>query len=56
MNAVRDLQVSCTVCAHEVPLSEAVVSEAADYMAHFCGLDCYAEWVTRAAYSYPVVK
>ena len=56
MKEVTDLRVSCTACAHDVPLSEAMVSEAADYVAYFCGLDCYAAWMTRAAYSYPVVK
>ena len=35
---------SCAVCEHEVPLSEAPVREASDYMAHFCGLDCYERW------------
>lgn len=37
-------KVPCQVCRKEVPLSEAKISEAADYVAHFCGLDCYAEW------------
>lgn len=37
-------QVACEVCLKEVPLSEAIVPEASDYFAHFCGLDCYAKW------------
>ena len=37
-------KVSCDVCCKEVPLSEAKISEAADYVAYFCGLDCYAKW------------
>ena len=41
-------QVSCQVCRHEVPLSEAVVPEAVDYMVYLCGLDCYAAWKARA--------
>lgn len=41
-------QVSCQVCHKEVPLSEAKVAEAADYVAHFCGLECYAEWKRRS--------
>ena len=41
--------VLCRVCRCEVPLSEAVVPEAVDYMAYFCGLDCYASWRARAA-------
>jgi len=57
MEENRDLDVmpqriSCEVCQHEIPLSEAVVPEAADYVAHFCSLDCYAAWRSRAADSY----
>ena len=37
-------KVSCTICRKEIPLSEALIPEAADYMAYFCGLECYAEW------------
>ncbi|MEW5890131.1 MAG: DUF3330 domain-containing protein [Pseudomonadota bacterium] len=36
--------VSCDVCLKEVPASEAKIAEAADYVAHFCGLECYAKW------------
>jgi hypothetical protein len=28
----------------EVPQSAAVHFETKDYVAHFCGLDCYAQW------------
>jgi uncharacterized protein DUF3330 len=42
-------QIRCVVCEHEVPLSEAVVREASDYMAHFCGLECYERWRKQAA-------
>ena len=57
MNSNRDAQVvrqriPCEVCQHEIPLSEALVPEAADYVAYFCSLDCYAAWRTRAAESY----
>ena len=37
-------KVSCDVCRREVPLSEAKTSEAVDYVAYFCGLECYAKW------------
>lgn len=40
--------VRCPVCEREVPLSEAVVPEAGDYMAYFCGLECYARWRKQA--------
>jgi hypothetical protein len=43
MNEETNLQ-QCAVCEHEVPLSEAVVPEASDYMVHFCGLECYERW------------
>jgi len=36
--------VSCEVCLKEVPVTEAKVAEAADYFAHFCGLECYEQW------------
>jgi len=58
MDEIRDLDnpmprlISCQICQHEIPLSEAVVPEASDYAAHFCGLDCYASWLRRAAGSY----
>lgn len=37
-------QVACDICLKEVPKSEAVIPEAGDYVAHFCGLDCYEKW------------
>ena len=36
--------VSCDVCLKQVPVSEAIAPESADYFAHFCGLDCYEKW------------
>jgi Domain of unknown function (DUF3330) len=44
MAQATDSKDSCAVCEHEVPLSEAPVREASDYMAHYCGLDCYDRW------------
>ena len=41
--------ITCQVCQEEIPLSEAVVPEAADYVAYFCSIDCYAAWRERAA-------
>ena len=37
-------RVACEICLREVPLSEATVPEAADYVAYFCGLECYEKW------------
>jgi hypothetical protein len=53
MEENRDLEVMpqripCNVCQDEIPLSEAVVPEAADYVAYFCSLDCYASWRSRS--------
>lgn len=42
------LSVACEICHKEVPLSEARSFEAEDYVAHFCGLECYAEWKRRS--------
>lgn len=36
--------VKCEVCLKEVPLSEATVPEATDYLVNFCGLECYEKW------------
>ena len=39
-----DEKVTCEICLKEIPRSEAKVEEAADYVAHFCGLECYEKW------------
>lgn len=36
--------VKCEVCLKEVPKSGAQSAEARDYVAYFCGLECYEEW------------
>ena len=43
-----DEQVACEICLQEVPLSEANTFEAEEYVAHFCGLECYATWKARS--------
>jgi hypothetical protein len=40
-------QVRCEVCKKEVPRADAVDFEVGDYVAHFCGLECYARWKGR---------
>ena len=40
-------QVACEVCLKEVPISEATVPEATDYVVHFCGLECYEKWKSQ---------
>lgn len=37
-------RVACEICLREVPVSEATVPEATDYIVYFCGLDCYERW------------
>lgn len=36
--------VPCSVCQHEIPWSTAAWREGSDYVAYFCGLDCYDRW------------
>ena len=40
-------QVACGVCMKEIPVTEAIVFEATDYVAHFCGLPCYDKWKSQ---------
>ena len=40
-------RVPCEVCLKEIPVSEAKVAEAEDYVHHFCGLECYEQWKKR---------
>lgn len=40
-------QVSCEVCLKEIPKSEAAMAEAREYVAYFCGLDCYRKWMEQ---------
>lgn len=37
-------QLQCETCIKEIPESEVNCSEAGDYFAHYCGLDCYQRW------------
>lgn len=36
---------SCEQCRKEIPSSAAGSTEAADYVHHFCGAECYAKWL-----------
>jgi hypothetical protein len=38
------VRVSRLVCQNEIPISEAVIPEATDYVLSFCGLDFYERW------------
>ena len=41
--------VPCEVCLKEIPQSEAKVVEVDDYVANFCGLECYEKWQKEEA-------
>ena len=36
--------VACDVCFKEIPISEIKSDEASDYVHHYCGLECFAQW------------
>lgn len=36
--------ISCEICMKEVPIDAANSFEAVDYVAYFCGLECYEKW------------
>ena len=41
----------CGVCHRKIPLSAAAWREGSDYVAHFCGFECYDRWLTTTATS-----
>lgn len=43
-NTTQEELVPCKVCLTEIPRSAAKVDEASDYVAYFCGLECYDKW------------
>jgi hypothetical protein len=49
VSSAQPVHVACAVCMKEVPLSEAIVPEAKDYVAHFCSPDCYQKWQMQNA-------
>jgi hypothetical protein len=42
--AQLESHVACSVCHHEIPVSAALWRESSDYVAHFCGLQCFDRW------------
>lgn len=53
---VEVVHVSCEICMKEVPLNEAINPETADYIVHFCGLECYEQWKSQDEKSDEQVK
>lgn len=39
---------SCCVCCRDIPLDAAFTPEGAEYVEHFCGLECYQRFQARA--------
>lgn len=48
VNKPEEDLVQCDVCLKEIPSSESNSAEASDYVAHFCGLNCYEQWMKKA--------
>lgn len=48
MSAIDPTTINCCVCCKEIPLDAAFTPEGAEYVEHFCGLDCYARFQARA--------
>jgi len=42
---------ACCVCCKEIPLDAAFTPEGAEYVEHFCGLECYQRFQARAKVS-----
>lgn len=48
MNTTDQATVACCVCCKEIPLDAAFTPEGAEYVEHFCGLECYQRFQVRA--------
>ena len=45
---VKDQElISCEVCLKSIPKQDSKSVEADEYVAYFCGLDCYDVWVKK---------
>ena len=43
---VNEPSTACCVCCKEIPLDAAFTPEGAEYVEHFCGLECYQRFHT----------
>lgn len=48
MTSNQAVIVDCCVCCKEIPLDAAFTPEGAEYVEHFCGLECYQRFQARA--------
>lgn len=37
-------QLDCELCLQEIPVSEDRSDEVREYVAHYCGIECYQRW------------
>lgn len=44
---IQPEKISCSMCLKEIPLSAALTPQGADYVGHFCGIECYDEFAGR---------
>ncbi len=48
MTTTDQATVACCVCCKEIPLDAAFTPDGAEYVEHFCGLECYQRFQARA--------
>ena len=46
-------KIPCSVCRKEIPLSAALTPQGADYVGHFCGIECYEQFTTKKKHGKP---
>jgi hypothetical protein len=40
----EDALLECELCLQEIPLSDDRSDEVREYVAHYCGIECYQRW------------
>nr|CAC80083.1 Urf-2 protein [Pseudomonas sp.] len=48
MNTNNTSTISCCECCKDIPLDAALTPEGSEYVVHFCGLECYQRFMSRA--------
>ncbi len=44
---IQPQKIACSVCLKEIPLNLADTPVGADYVGHYCGIECYEEFAAR---------
>lgn len=39
--------IECEICLKEIPESAAFTAEGGEYVGHFCGIECYQEFLRK---------